>query len=291
MLTHTRLAVAGTLMLVVLGMSACYKDAGDNVEPTSNRVNLSDLEPTTLAPSTPLITATPTVEAPPAATPTRTLVPTTTPFDTEGAAVDDEPVVDATNTPVQLAPTFTPASAVTTPQELGIETPGMSDILPSFTPAPTVNPSLQPTTTPIPPEENPCVHVVQPGDTLYSIATNAAVEVSALVAANPSLLGGSELTPLQIGWQLEIPGCAPPGQAPPADDTSIDTDSGDGTPGQAIDLTPPSGGTTHTVQPGETIYSIARQYSVEPQAIITANNLVNPDRINVGDVLIIPASN
>jgi LysM repeat protein len=281
-----RLVLVGTLLLIAVMVSACYKDAGENVEPTSNRVNLSDLTPT--APEMSPATATPTV-APVEASPTpstleptltRTLVPTTTPFE----AVEDVPTdvpAAATNTPAQIAPSFTPVDA-------GITTPGMSDILPSFTPAPTMDPSLQPTTTPVPPEENPCVHVVQPGDTLYSIATATEVELSALVAANPDLLGGSQVTPLQIGWQLQIPGCATTEEVEEVQEGSGETGEVEGE--QPIDLTPVQGGTTHVVQPGETIFAIARQYGLTPEDIIAANNLANPDRINPGDTLIIPSS-
>jgi LysM repeat protein len=49
--------------------------------------------------------------------------------------------------------------------------------------------------------------------------------------------------------------------------------------------------TTHTVQPGEWIYSIARQYNVSPQAIIEANALQDPSLLYSGQQLIIPCSN
>jgi murein DD-endopeptidase MepM/ murein hydrolase activator NlpD len=42
------------------------------------------------------------------------------------------------------------------------------------------------------------------------------------------------------------------------------------------------------VQPGDTIYKIARKFGVSPAAIIRANNLSNPDKIFPGQTLIIP---
>lgn len=45
---------------------------------------------------------------------------------------------------------------------------------------------------------------------------------------------------------------------------------------------------THTVKQGETLNSIARDYGVTVQAIMQANNIVNPNRINLGTDLIIP---
>lgn len=44
----------------------------------------------------------------------------------------------------------------------------------------------------------------------------------------------------------------------------------------------------HTIESGESLYSIARRYSVTTQAIVEANNLESPDRIFVGQRLAIP---
>jgi LysM repeat protein len=44
----------------------------------------------------------------------------------------------------------------------------------------------------------------------------------------------------------------------------------------------------HTVQAGETLTAIAQRYGVTVQAIVSANNIANPDRVAVGTVLIIP---
>ncbi len=45
----------------------------------------------------------------------------------------------------------------------------------------------------------------------------------------------------------------------------------------------------HIVQSGDTVYSIGRQYGVDPQAIINANSLANPNALSVGQQLTIPA--
>jgi LysM repeat protein len=52
--------------------------------------------------------------------------------------------------------------------------------------------------------------------------------------------------------------------------------------------TPPPNQTTHTVQKGETVISIAKDYGTTAQAIRTANNLKGSATIRVGDELIIP---
>lgn len=49
---------------------------------------------------------------------------------------------------------------------------------------------------------------------------------------------------------------------------------------------PPS--QTHTVQPGENLTAIARQYGITVQALVDANQITNPDRVDAGTVLTIP---
>lgn len=46
----------------------------------------------------------------------------------------------------------------------------------------------------------------------------------------------------------------------------------------------------YTVQPGDWIFKIAREYGIDPQAIIDANNLTSPNSLEVGMVLQIPIS-
>ncbi|MBN1583214.1 MAG: LysM peptidoglycan-binding domain-containing M23 family metallopeptidase [Anaerolineae bacterium] len=46
--------------------------------------------------------------------------------------------------------------------------------------------------------------------------------------------------------------------------------------------------TVHVVQAGETLFGIAQQYGLTVDAIVAANSLVDPDRIEVGQQLVIP---
>ena len=64
------------------------------------------------------------------------------------------------------------------------------------------------------------------------------------------------------------------------------------TPLVVIDTPTPLVGQTQTyiVQPGEWIYSIARKFGIDPDALIAANNLQYPYDLSVGQELIIPAS-
>ncbi|MBP8975075.1 MAG: LysM peptidoglycan-binding domain-containing protein [Anaerolineae bacterium] len=285
----SRVLLAGMLLLVALVFTACYKDAGENVAPTSRQVTIGDITPTTPAPPTQASTATPSDAL--LATPTHGLVPTTTPSDSvqselpATATPREGDLAEMPATPTDLPlfqPSFTPLGAAGTPSEAAtrttITTPIMSDIRPSPTPSPTIDPSKMPTPTDIPIELNPCIHVVTFGDTLYSIARDNEVTLDALVAANSTLLGGNPNAILQVGWQLKLPGCAEEEEEVPL---------AEGTPPATPGGTP-SGPVVHIVQAGEGIYSIARKYGVTYEAIVAANNLANPNLIYPGQELIIP---
>lgn len=55
-------------------------------------------------------------------------------------------------------------------------------------------------------------------------------------------------------------------------------------------LTPTHSVRIHTVQPGETLASIAKEYDVTTEAIVEFNELANPNVIEVGQELLIPLS-
>jgi LysM repeat protein len=48
-------------------------------------------------------------------------------------------------------------------------------------------------------------------------------------------------------------------------------------------------GGSYTVQAGDTLFSIAQRYGITVQALATANNIVNVNRLDIGQVLTIPA--
>ncbi len=47
---------------------------------------------------------------------------------------------------------------------------------------------------------------------------------------------------------------------------------------------------THIVQPGETLWFIAERYQISVDALVSANNLTDPDALQLGQKLIIPTS-
>lgn len=53
-------------------------------------------------------------------------------------------------------------------------------------------------------------------------------------------------------------------------------------------FTPPQGSIAYTVRLGDTLTSIAQQFGVTVEAIMEANDLPDPDRLEVGQILIIP---
>nr|MBC7245463.1 LysM peptidoglycan-binding domain-containing protein [Chloroflexota bacterium] len=125
----------------------------------------------------------------------------------------------------------------------------------SPTPLPTAIPTVFPTATTVPGQFE---YTVQWGDTLYSLARRFNTTVDALMALN----GLQNPNLIRVGQVLKIVG------------------------------TPPSPGTTteYIVQPGDTLFSIARRYNTTVEAISRANGIVNPWYIRVGQKLVIPQS-
>ncbi|NOZ05403.1 MAG: LysM peptidoglycan-binding domain-containing protein [Chloroflexi bacterium] len=105
------------------------------------------------------------------------------------------------------------------------------------------------------PASGPNIHIVQPGETLFSIAWHNGTTVQALMAAN-----GLHSTLIYSGQGLLIP--------------------------TAVAAAPPPAG-NYIVQAGDTLYSIARTHGTSVDALMQANGLSNT-WIWVGQALIIP---
>lgn len=113
-----------------------------------------------------------------------------------------------------------------------------------------------PTTSGGPAPGTATVHIVQSGETLFSIALRYGVTVEALKAANGL---GSDI--IYVGQRLVVPGGQPAG---------------------------PTQERYHIVQPGDTLLTIAVRYGTTVEAIVRANGLPNADFIWVGQRLLIP---
>jgi LysM repeat protein len=103
-------------------------------------------------------------------------------------------------------------------------------------------------------------HTVRYGETLYSIGRYYGVNPHKIARAN----GLYNPNYIYAGQVLYIPS------------------GNNGGPGQ------PGGASYHTVRYGETLYSIGRQYGVNPHKIAEVNGLYNPNYIYAGQVLYIP---
>lgn len=98
------------------------------------------------------------------------------------------------------------------------------------------------------------VHTVKPGETLYAISKMYGVSVDEIKQANPGLQEA-----INSGMQLYIP-----------------------TAGNACVF--------HTIQPKETLYSIARKYRVEKDSIVRANPGLGETNFKYGTTIKIPVS-
>jgi len=110
--------------------------------------------------------------------------------------------------------------------------------------------------------KQPKKHTVTAGDSFETIANKYGVTVRELISANPQLL--------KSGDQLAVPVAV-----------AIPSESASSVAGASASPR------THTVKSGDTLYAIAIKYGTTVAAIATANNISNPNNVNVGQVLVI----
>lgn len=142
-------------------------------------------------------------------------------------------------------------------------------------------------------------YVVQPGDSLASIASRLGVSMSALVETN----GIANPNMITVGQRLVLP----TGANVPAQDIPVSTGSTAGTPpsssGRAFPPPPswasaPSDGApstttgggsgTYEVQPGDSLFGIALRHGRTLEELARANGITDPNRIRIGQVLTLP---
>ena len=116
-------------------------------------------------------------------------------------------------------------------------------------------------------------YVVQPGDTLDSVAAEFGVDPAAIVAAS-AIENPPSLTPDEI---IVIPD---PSESPEAAAWNASQQEG---------VSPFVAG-AHHVAPGETLASIAAGYGLDPWALATFNGLADIDTLHAGQLLRIPVT-
>lgn len=134
-------------------------------------------------------------------------------------------------------------------------------------------------------------YVVQPGDSLFSIAARFNVSVSELATIN----GLYDVNVVYVGQVLRLPAALPGGVAQPVPVVPVVQPSPVVVQPSPVTVYPP--GTTvttvtsyraHTVRRGETLSGIAARYGTTMQAILSANRIANPNLVYVGQVLNVP---
>ncbi|MCH5277433.1 MAG: LysM peptidoglycan-binding domain-containing protein [Desulfovibrionaceae bacterium] len=99
-------------------------------------------------------------------------------------------------------------------------------------------------------------HTVRRGDTLASLSRRYGVSVAALSAANPQLNPRS----LRVGQTITVPAA-----------------------GSSVSAAPSGGPATYRVQPGDTMWGIARKFNIPPADLLALNNMKDAGDLHPGD--------
>jgi LysM repeat protein len=189
---------------------------------------------------------------------------------------DVTPETPTEETPTQVTPT-TPAPRPTT----ATSTPTPIVIIVTATPS-TGQPTTTPQRTPFSAEfPNELVHIVQAGNTVSQLAVRYGSTIDAIIAYN----GLSSNGLIFIGQRLLIPVRAGQG-TPVIPPTPVPTPVPGGGQGSG-GLVEPG---VYVVQQGDTLFRIALRFNTTVDALARYNNILNPNRIFVGQRILIPTA-
>jgi murein DD-endopeptidase MepM/ murein hydrolase activator NlpD len=126
---------------------------------------------------------------------------------------------------------------------------------------------------------------VQPGDTLFGIAKRHGVQVGALIEVN-GLANGTSIKP---GQRLVLPAGTTPARA----ETRTPVASRPATqpvqqPIQTGAIDTPGWGGRYTLQPGDSLYNIARRHGTTLADLQRVNSITDVTRVSAGTVLHVP---
>lgn len=228
---------------------------------------------------------------------TSTNKPIPTPMDTvTRAEAPPSVMVPSGNTPLPAPLPFDPNAPAMASAAPVSTSPGYRPTRPGTSTASTL-------TTPLVSDVTPATtYTVQSGDSLWTIGKRHGLTPAEIAAANSIKTNAT----LHLGQKLVIPSkkgtpaSSSTAAATPANGGSVgngrllsDTTPAPATPNStsaAPSSTPAASGQKHTVQPGETLGTIARAYGVSQRDLAVANNITNPARIDAGKELVIPAA-
>ena len=133
-------------------------------------------------------------------------------------------------------------------------------------------------------------YTVEPGDTAYAIALKFGVTVEELASANSMTV--EQISALSVGQKLIIPQRAPeqqpvttttPETGEPAATSTPRTSEPESTSTPVADEEG-----TYTIQEGDIPVTIAERFGITVEALLEANEDIDPTSLKIGQVLIIP---
>lgn len=301
------ICIAGLLLL-----AGCFQQAGESLQETGSTAEpIQQANPgITLAAPTetsdePLNSASPTNRPPVSGPVTSTLPPITIivqptnpprntqavePTDSASNGLTEDDDLEATATTIQFITPGIPLGPAldSTPSSLSADGPSAT---PSGLITPTALGSGADVNISASGVNGECIYVVESGDTLYRIALANDTTVDDIRELNPELEGENPI--IQPGQELILPACDGTPDEEATAEVLVEIESTPVPPviapsGPMTITATPASTERYIVQPGDTLFIIAQRYGTTVAALVQANNLSNPDRLSIGQELIIP---
>lgn len=172
---------------------------------------------------------------------------------------EETPVAAAVNPTVPVIPTFTPTIT----------------LIPTETTAPTSEPTATQTPAPTPTLQPPQTHVVQAGETLYTLGIRYNVTANSIAELN----GLGDNPNIIVNQSLLVPW---PTATPPLEPVLVEID------GQYFAADASACANPYIIQEGDSLVGIGNQQGVDFRIIIAANRLTETSVIQPGDSLCLP---
>lgn len=293
------------LVICTLALVGCYRQAGDEFE----QVDSQNVQQVVASPTLNMAVVTPMNE--PTLNPIilSLTVDVTDDGSGEASGIDAQPVSTEPIMPtLALTNESTPALPITNLPEVVPTATTVGFVTPEPPPGQVVQPTvIAPTATPtqdltqptateigVVTEPDECTYEVMPGNNLFRIAINNNTTVEEIQRLN-----NLQSDNIQPGQLLRIPDCVPDTSptAAPSTETTIIAPTDATTGGSSIATIEPAsnlpsaGQQIHVVMSGETLGSIANRYNTTIAELVELNGLANPNALDVGQEILIPASN